>query len=85
MQYVAPSQMDKGEIVRVVRSSRNREETISAALSAVYFHDTEFAGETLLDALRAKRFDCMMPFFRIVQTYMQMHRTIIYTTISWRS
>lgn len=75
MQFEHISPRGKRDIVMTAESSGSDEDILNAVLAAVYYHDTKFSGDLLLKCLSLASGSRRLGLMRIVETFMQMHRT----------
>jgi len=75
MQFERISHRSKHDIVAMASSSFNDEDVLNAVLSAIYYHDTIFSGDLLLKCLSSASGLRRLGLMRIIETFMQMHRT----------
>lgn len=75
MQYEGLTEKARKAVSQVVNNGLDAVEIIKAGLSAVFYHDTQFAGDTLLRALSVVQGDDRISLLRMTQTFMQMHKT----------
>lgn len=74
MKYEEIIHLDKKRIEEMVSGSCD-EDVMVGVLSAIYYYETSFAGETLLKAVQSSNGDLRISLMRLVETFMQMHRT----------
>lgn len=74
MKYEKIIHLDKARIEEMVSSSCD-EDILMGVLSAIYYYETIFAGETLLKAIQSSSGYLRTRLMRLVETFMQMHRT----------
>lgn len=75
MRYESVSKRTKDEILGILNNSAFDEDVIRAVLASIYYHDTEFSGQTLLRALQNAGGDLRLGLMRMVHTFMQIHST----------
>lgn len=76
MQYEGPVAQNKEAIIQVIDAGNDASEVNRAVLSAIFYHDAEFAGEILLQSLRNTKGDDRISLLRMTQTFMQVHKTV---------
>jgi hypothetical protein len=75
MEYYAPEDREKDEVIRIINECSNDDRVVEAVLSALYYHETQFAGDALLLALRPSSGMRRLYLFRLVNTLLHMHWT----------
>lgn len=75
MRYHQVEAADQDEIIDAIARDEDDSSVIESVLAAIYYHDTEFAGDVLLTALRTASGSRWLSLARMIETFMQMHRT----------
>lgn len=76
MQYEGPVESDRETISQLVKEGSDVPGVIKAVLSAIFLHDTQFAGDMLLRGLSVVKGDERMSLLRMMQTFTQVHEHI---------
>lgn len=80
MRYEGPVKQDKETISRVVTEGTEVSLINKAVLSAIFYHDAEFAADTLLQSLKIVQGDERIGLLRMTQTFMQVHKSVYLST-----
>ena len=75
MQYTSVTKLKPEEIDKQLSIASSEEDILNLVLSAVYFCDTEFAGDCLLKTLSNSSGSLALSLIRVTNTYLQTHRT----------
>lgn len=80
MKYENPTPCSEDEVRQKIESSNDESVVLGAVMSAVYYCETEFAGEMLLCCLKKFDGETKISLMRMVHTFMQTHRTSFLST-----
>jgi hypothetical protein len=75
MKYYAPEDREKAEIIKIVNECQDDDRVVEALLSALYYHETQFAGDVLLWTLQRSSGKRRLYLFRLANTLLHMHFT----------
>ncbi|MEP3054197.1 hypothetical protein [Ascidiaceihabitans sp.] len=75
MEYFEPEKIERTQLLNSVSNSESYVEVIEAALSAIYYQETEFAGRILLIALKRTHGPDREYALNVIETFMVIHQT----------